>query len=328
MDQMMQVLIISLPIFLVIGFGVLLRRTGMLGDAAHRFVTRFVYLFSLPILIFLAIAKQDFADLFDWQIVVSTLGATAVLAGVAVGLLALEAVTFGRIPDRLRGPLAISPWFANLTFLGLPLAGSAYGETGILYVGIINAFTMPVFVVLGMIMLTLGQTSGGVLVRQLVGAVVNPIVLAAVGGVAASLLIEHFGLARWPEQSELLASIWEIVLRSAQMIGDLGLPLALIAIGGALRLEALRHRLGWMSLGTLAKLVAAPALTLAFCSMLPGMTSEGIGTAVLLMGCPLSVAVYVISQQLDTDSEYLAGLLVMTTVGACITIPLWLLVLI
>ncbi len=324
----MQVLVISLPIFLVIGFGVLLRRSGMLNDAAHRFVSRFVYLFSLPILIFLAIAKQDFAELLNWQIIVSTLGATAVLAGAAMGLLVIEAKAAGRVPARLRGPLAISPWFANLTFLGLPLAGSAFGEAGIMYVGIINAFTMPVFVVMGMVMLTLGQASGGALIKQLVGAVVNPIVLSAAGGVAASLLIQQFDLAAWPERSAALGSALAIALKFADMIGQLGLPLALIAIGGSLKLEAMHGRLGWMALGTATKLGAAPALTLAICVLLPDMDDAGRGTAVLLMGCPLSVGVYVISQQLDTDSEYLAGLLVMTTAGSCLTIPLWLLVVI
>jgi hypothetical protein len=315
---MLQILAISVPIFALIAFGAVIRRTGLLTEEAHRFITRFVFLFSLPVLIFLAIAGCDFGELLDLAVVGSTLAVFVVVAAVSW-------VATRPLDPRLRGPVAVGPWFANLTFLGLPLAESAYGEAGIRYVGIINAFTMPVFVIVGVMMLSLGRAGGGSLLRQFRAAVFNPIVMSAVGGVVASLVISVFDLDAMLADHATLAATLDILLRTLGLIGQMGIPLALIAIGGSLQFDAVRGRLGLMTLATLGKLVVTPLLTLLACRWLfPAMPPAAVGTAVLLMASPLSVAVYVVSREMDTDSEFLAGLLVLTTAGAVISISLWL----
>jgi predicted permease len=313
----LEVLKISVPIFALIAFGHGLRRGGMLNPQAHAFLSRFVYLFSLPVLIFMGVAPKDFRALLDVAVIASTIGAT-------FGMLAAGWLLARGLPRRLRGPVAISGYFANTAYIGFPLAFSAFGEQGLVYAGVINAFTMPVFIVSGVLVLGSGQADRAVMRRQLRVAVTSPVVLAAFAGLAASLLLHEAGLAslgRFP----VIAALTEMVVRIGRMLGNVGLPMALITVGASLRFDRQRPSGALLSAACFAKLVVAPLLTLAICRFVfPGMPAEAAGTAVLLMACPLAVGAHIIGCQMDSDSDFLAAVLVITTVAAAATTPLWL----
>lgn len=318
---MFQALSISVPVFAVIGFGVWLRRSGMLDAAAQAFLSRFVYLFCLPIMIFLGIAGKDFRTLLNWPIILASLLASVVVAGVAW-------LAAWRLPRRLRGPVVTGVYLSNLSYLGFPLAYSAFGEDGLVYAGVMNAFTMPVFVVAGVAILAAGQAQKPSLARQFRTAILNPIILAAFLGLGFSLLLHEGGLLALARRAASLMAASEIAIRSLRMVGDMGMALSLLAVGAALQAEHLRQRLGLMLATAAGKLVVAPLLTLLACRWLfPAMAPAACGTAVLLMACPLSVGLYVISRQMDTDSDFMAGVLVLTTALAVITTPLWLAIL-
>lgn len=320
--DILDVLAITVPVFAMIGFGALLRHTGMLNDAAHRFISRFAYLFCLPVLIFLGVARQDFTQLLNGPVIASTLLASA--AGLAAFL-----VVSRSMPGPLRGPMAVSSWFGNLTFLGFPLAKAAYGDVGEGFAGVINAFTMPAYVIVGVVVLSAGQTRQRPLARQVAGAVCNPIVLSALGGLIGSLVVHSPAVSQAVAGSEAIRRAGAVVVGTLEMIGSMGLPLPLLAIGASLRIGYVRGHLPLMTLATLGKLVLTPAVTLVLClTLFPGMDPAARGTAVLLMACPLSVGVWVIGQGMEeTDSDFLAGLLVLSTASASITAPAWLYVL-
>jgi hypothetical protein len=310
---------ISLPLFAVIGFGAWLRRSGLLTEPAQTFLSRFVYLYCLPIMIFLGIASKDFAALLNWPVIISSLLASLVVTALAWGLAV-------RLPRRVRGPVATGVYLSNLSYLGFPLAYSAFGEQGLVYAGVMNAFTMPVFVVAGVALLAAGQAEKPSLRSQLKTALLNPIIGATFLGLAAALILHEGGLLAWAQDVRPVLAVSEIVIHSFRLIGDMGMTLSLLAVGAALHAEHIRNRLGLMLLTSAGKLLAAPLLTLLACRWLfPGMERAAVGTAVLLMACPLSVGLYVISKQMDTDSDFIAGVLVLSTAGAVLTTPLWLL---
>jgi hypothetical protein len=318
---MLQALTISLPVFAVVGLGALLRRGGLLNDAAHAFLSRFVYLFCLPILIFLGIAGHDFRALLNLPVIAGSLLASAAVA-------ALAWAAGARLPRPLRAPVATGAYLANLTYLGFPLAKSAFGADGLVYAGVINAFTMPVFVAGGVGLLALGRPGHGSLSRHLRTAFLNPILAATVLGLAVSFALHEAGLAARAGHHPLALAATDIVLGALRMVGDMGLGLSLLAVGAALRFRGGHGRVGLMLLTSAAKLVAVPLLTLLLCRWLfPDMPRAALGTAVLLMACPVSVGLYVISEQMGADSEFLAGTLVLSTAAAVVTIPAWLLVL-
>jgi hypothetical protein len=320
-----DVLQISLPVFLVIALGAILRRVGMITPEARGFLSRFPYLICLPILIFTAVAGKDFGRLLNWQII----GTIWLATWIAGGLLWL--VSYKMTPS-LRGPLILSGFFSNSAYLGFPLSQSAFGETGLFYAGIANAFSMPLFVVLGTICMHLGKKEKGAGLKALRAGLLNPIVLAAFAGIAFSLITHPTGLAdAWMSQPWLAAPT-RIVIRAADMVGRMGLPLALLAIGTSLRLGHIREHIWVVLAGSGAKLFLSPALGLGcslllFKMLLGSMDPTAQGVAVLILACPLSVSSWIISQPTPADSDALSALLLVSTAGACITIPLWLLIL-
>jgi predicted permease len=320
-----QVLEISLPVFLVIALGAVLRRAGLIGEAAQGFLSRFPYLICLPILVFVQVAGKDFADLLNPGIISSMWLATLIGAGM------LWAVSRPLRPS-LRGPVVLSGFFANSAYLGFPLSQSAFGADGLFYAGIANAFGMPLFVVLGTVCMHTGSARRDSALRALRAGLGNPIVLAALAGVGCSLLLHPTGLGDWWMGIPPLRGATGIVLQAANMVGRMGLPLALLAIGASLRLGHLRQHMSWALIGSAAKLVLAPALTLGIIWLLAGWAFEPMdpaarGVAVLIMACPLSVSSWVISKPTPADSDYIGALLLVSTAAACLTIPAWLMIL-
>jgi predicted permease len=130
------------------------------------------------------------------------------------------------------------------------------------------------------------------------------------------------------EASAVLRPLAVIAVATLKQIGAMGVPLALVAVGAALRFEFVRGHLWLMAACTAAKLIVMPLATLLVCrALFPAMPPAALGTSVLMMGSPLSVGVYVISREMDAESDFIAGVLVMSTVAAVVTVPAWLAVL-
>lgn len=299
-------------------FGTFLRRSGRLTPEAHQFITFLVFNFCLPVLIFTGIAREDFRSLLEPAVLASTLSVTFISAGLAW--------LFARgLAASLRGPFIAAVFMGNVTYIGFPLASNAFGDSGLTYAGIVNAFTMPVFMVLAVILLTAGRANRGSLLRQLRLAIVNPVVLAALGGVVGSLVVHETAWGVRAMSSRSASECLRLAGAILKPIGAMGLPLALIAVGASLRFDAVRGRIGLMSACAAGRLIVTPLLTFLVCRLFfPAAPAAASGTAVLLMGCPMSVALYVIAKQQDAEPEFLAGVLVLTTVGSCVALPLWL----
>jgi predicted permease len=320
-----QVLQISLPVFLVIALGALLRRAGLIGEGARRFLSQFPYLICLPILVFLEVSSKDFAQLLNFRVIGTIWLTTWISASV------LWVLTW-RLKPALRGPVILSGFFANSAYLGFPLSQRAFGSEGLSYAGIANAFGMPLFVVLGTICMHLGGKEKGAGLRALKAGILNPIVLAALGGVLFALGVHTTGLGEAWMSRGTLAGPTRVVITAADMVGQMGLPLALLAIGASLRMGHVREQLPLVLAGSGAKLLLCPALGIGISWLLFGtiwgpMDPAARGVSVLILACPLSVSSWVISQSTRADSDYLSALLLVSTAGACATIPLWLLLL-
>jgi predicted permease len=62
-SRALDVLVVCLPVFAVMGLGKLLERKGQFGADRRQFVNWLVYHFALPALIFHAVSQQRFSHL-------------------------------------------------------------------------------------------------------------------------------------------------------------------------------------------------------------------------------------------------------------------------
>ena len=187
MDRVLTVVLICLPVFALVGLGKILEIRGISAERDQAKLGWLVYYLSLPALIFYYVAQQPFADLIDVPIVVSTLSVTLLVAVLFFGL----GILF-KLPIAHRSLLAWSPFWANVSYLGFVLAERSFDAEGLVPASIVNAFTMPTFVLIGSLFLSLGsgqQVSVGSLGWVCLKAFKNPIIIAAFGGIALSTLI-------------------------------------------------------------------------------------------------------------------------------------------
>ena len=225
-----ELLPMSLPLFVLIWFGWWSYQRGALPEQARQYCTSLVYHISLPALIVLGVAKQNFSELFNAPVIVGTALAT-VISGVIFGIIA----GLARQPAKRWAPLAFAPFWANNIYLGLPLAEAAFGAEGYNYASIVAAFTMPLFILLGVACLNLQHRGGDTnwLKKAAWKAVINPVVIAALSGVLISFLNYHTPIGQWSE-IDLTRSIVEVIGRCLSLAGEMGLPLALLMVGAAL----------------------------------------------------------------------------------------------
>jgi predicted permease len=112
------------------------------------------------------------------------------------------------------------------------------------------------------------------------------------------------------------------------LVGTMGLPLALIAVGSSIDWARLFRAGPLLILASTLKLVVTPALVLAsFLLFFPDEPAVNRGVAVLLMGMPAGVASWVVAQQVQVAAEEAADHLVVSTALAVITVPIWLVIL-
>ena len=120
---MLDLILIVLPVFLVVGAGYLTVWTGLFSDDGVDALMTFTQKFAIPALLFGAISTLDLEQNFDWPLLVSFY--TGSLISFTLGLLGARFFFARPWPDSVA--IGFSSLFANTVLLGLPVMQSAYG---------------------------------------------------------------------------------------------------------------------------------------------------------------------------------------------------------
>ena len=136
---MLNVCEIVLPVFLIIGLGYTIKRTGLVNGDFFAQINKLVYYVCLPLLLVYKIAGADFSSSFNFSLVIAT------SAGVAC-CFAL-AYLYGKwrsFPAPVHGSFCQGAFRGNLAYIGLAIVFNAYGDMGLTRAGILLGFLVPV----------------------------------------------------------------------------------------------------------------------------------------------------------------------------------------
>ncbi|WP_080793830.1 AEC family transporter [Corynebacterium pacaense] len=272
---MQQVLMGFAVVFIVIGVGVILGRTGVLGPGAQRSMGLFVYYVATPALLFDRVTHTDPREFFSTNFLVIALSALSV--GSLFFLLSRFVLHRGA-PESVIGMLASS--YANAGNLGIPLAAYVLNDTSAVVAVILFqvAFYAPVTMTILDFMHNRRNTS---LLRNLViTPLSNTMVLAAIAGILVSLS----GVA-----------VPRVIEEPVSMLAGGAVPVALVVFGlslsGAKILQkgkvARRDVLLAVVFKNLVHPLVAALLAVAF-----GMEGQALMTAVVLGALPTAQNVY------------------------------------
>lgn len=301
MSLLIEIIIIVLPVFLVIGLGFGLKRTGLVNSDFLYQLNRLLYFLALPLLLFYKIATADFSVSFNGSQVLALLLATTIGFVISYGYGALRAY-----PPAVRGAFSQACFRGNLAYMGLAIVFNAYGEAGLATGGVLLGFVVPVFNFYSIVALNLPHRHGhglpavGSLVRQVAG---NPLIIACFAGTAWSL----FGL-----------SVPQVLDKALHIVTGMSLPLALISIGASFSLQQIRGDLPKAVQAVCFKLIAMPVLA-ALLLLLMEVHGRDFAIGILFAGTPTATAAFIMAQQMQGDAELTGTIIMLSTLLSIIT---------
>jgi len=322
-DKALEVLRICVPVFALMGLGRILSARGIMSAASREFITGIAFYFSLPALIFLAIAKQPAAQLLNIPLILVVTTVVVLMAGGA-----LLVSTLSGMRGAPRASCCIGTFWGNISYIGFPLSMLAFGaDTGLAIAAVVNAVTTPVMLGLAYGIIAWSGRGNGVGFRDRFFEIFrNPVLAAVALAIVVACIGDYYrganGVVALP-----CALVWPVSVVSTflSLLGTMGLPLALISVGGALKMRALRGRTVSLVVAITGKLLLLPLL--AFCMFklfFPMASHTVVGVVVLILATPQAVASYVIMSRMGVDEEFVAASLAISTVGSIVSIPVWL----
>jgi malonate transporter len=284
-----------LPVFAVIGLGALLRLLGLASDQFFRTSERVVYYICFPALLFLKISTPVQgvvlpAGLFPAVLLaLFTCFAASLLYARLAGLPAFKVGSFSQATYRFN------------TYVGMAIVISSLGQAGAAAFGLLISLAIPfinLMAVSSLIWYSAGTYSSAKKLNLAAKALVlNPLILACLAGLA---------YGRW------LPPLPVFLQNSLNLLAMLSLPLALIAIGGALSLGGLA---GHLRLSLVASLFKQGLLPLLGFAMLRawGVGGPAFKVAMIFFALPTATSSYILSSQLGSDTDLAAATIVLST---------------
>lgn len=309
-----------LPIVLTIVFGYFLKRIKLLTPEFLDVGNKLTFRVLLPAMLFYNVYNID--SLCDVNFVFVLYGLAAVLVVFFLGIL----ITCMFTKDNAkRGSLAQAMFRSNYAIIGLPLAESLFGAEGAAAAGVMSAFCVPLFNILGVVVLSIynGDNKGGKLdvKKILLGVVKNPLILGTVAGIAALGIRELFVAC---DISFRLTDI-EFLYKTLTNIKSICTPFALIVLGGRFEFSAVKRIWKEIVFGTAMRTVAVPVLGLGGALLLkqfvyPELSGAHFATYIGVFATPVAVASAIMAKEMKADDELAGQLVVWTSLVSTVTI--------
>ncbi|MBU0529348.1 AEC family transporter [bacterium] len=297
------------PIFLIVIVGWVLRKIGVIQESFIKQSTKFVFSVTLPVLVFLKLAIVDFGTVFDGKIIILVYSGIFILFFVSWFLAKL----FIKRGDG-RGVFIQGSFRPNNVIIGLALIMNIFGDEGISITIMILTFLVPLDNILSVIALTLFDKSNKrdkAIVESFKSIIMNPVIIAAVVAIIISLL-------RIP--------IPTVLINTGDYLAAITLPLALIGVGGTLKIKYL-HKTSLITLGaSIIKLIVAPLIA-TMIGYFIGYTGTNLGIIFILFACPTAIVSFILADTMTPHGEIAGNIVLTTTLASSITIPIGLMIL-
>ncbi len=289
------------PVATLIAFGHLLTRTRFIAEAGWLAMERLLYFICFPALLFVELAKADFAGQPVLGFGGTLLAAQLLMAGLAAAL---------RRPLAMPGPSYTSVVQCVVrwnSYVALATAPVLFGPGAAPLAAIAVAIMVPVANLVSVAALARhGKGRAPGILPTLKALASNPLVVACVAGI----LLNASGLGLPTLLAEPLA-----------MLGKATLALGLLVVGAALQPGAMLARPAWTVVATVGKLLAKPLAALGI-GLAAGLDATALGVAVLVCAVPTSTTSYILARLLGGDVELMTSLVTTTTILAIVTMPL------
>jgi malonate transporter and related proteins len=304
-----EILVVVLPVFLVIGAGYLATRTGVFSSSAVDGLMVFTQSFAIPCLLFRALADLDLGAVFNPRLLISFY-AGAVIA-FALGILGARRL-FHRRPGEAVA-IGFGALFSNSVLLGLPIMERAYGTAALAPNFAIISIHAPVCYLIGITTMEFARADGRSLAetaRAVARAMFrNGLMIALALGFVVNL-------GHIPVPGPVHGAL--------DMMANSALPAALFGLGGVLTRYAIRASLAEAGMIAGLSLILHPAIAYFLSHTVFGLSQDFVRSAVMTAAMAPGVNTYVFASMYARGQAQAASAVLLATGLLVLTASAWL----
>lgn len=316
MDQLLFSLNATIPVFLTMVIGYLLKVFHIVDEPFIKTLNSFNFKITLPVLLFKDIAGSDFYSVWDTRYVLYCFAVTFL----CIAAIWIIAGIFYRDKAHL-GELVQASYRSSAAVLGIAFIQNIYGNSGMAPLMIIG--TVPLYNIAAVLILSFTgpkasetETASGLgsrldkaaLKKSVKGVLTNPIIIGIFLGMAASLCRISFPV---------------MISKTINNVASLASPLALIGLGAGFEGRKALKQLKPTAVASLIKLVVLPALFLPLAIKL-GFTTEKLVAILVMLGSPTTPSCYIMAKNMGHEGTLTSSVVLTTTFLSSITLTIWL----
>lgn len=293
----------TLPVFLVMAAGWVLRRLGFLPPAFCTAADKLVFKVTLPIMLLCDMASVDLLHDFDGKYVGFCFGATI------ISILVIWGLAHRFLRDKtLVGEFVQCSYRSSAAILGVAFIQNIYGTAGAAPLMILGS--VPLFNVFAVTILTvenparIGKLHPSTVLR---GVVTNPIILGIAAGAVVSLL---------PFELPVLVN------KTFDSIASLTSPLALLSLGASFEGARAVRKLAPTLVAAFCKVVVLCAVFLPAAGVL-GFRDQQLVALLVMLGSPTTPTSYIMAKNMGHEGVLSASVTVVTTLLSALTLTMW-----
>lgn len=304
----MSVLNAIFPIFVLLFLGSALKTLNIVNDTFIKTSDKLVYYIFFPAMLFWKIGSAAYE--MDMAVDLCLAGILAVFIVYLISLVLIQTLPVQRFQA---GAFSQACYRFN-TYIGMAVVMTTLGETGIQYFGILIGFAIPVINILAVS--TLIWYSGkkenifATAVRLIKALVANPLIIAC----GAGLTFSGYGL-----------SFPQFIDNSFLLMTAVTMPLALMSIGGGLTLNGIRHNCLVSFTAAGLKIILLPVIGFLLLNIF-SVTGIPFKAGMIFFCLPTSTAIYVLSAQLNSDTQLASAAIMISTLVSFISLSIAILI--
>lgn len=312
------------PVVLMTLLGYVLQRIGFLSREFIRVGSKFSFKVLMPCMLFVNVYNIESFAVIRWDVVIYCV----VILLIIFVLGFITAVLTTDIPER-RGVILQGTFRSNMAIMGLSLASVLGGPEAMATSAIVSAFTLPVMNVCAVVALTVflrqgdahKVSIGGILKNIIQNPIIDGILVGMVFLALRALQVRLFGRVVFALNDQL-----KFVYTTLNNIKAIASPFALMILGAQFDFSASRGMLREIIVGTLWRILLAPALAIGTAVLLTRYTSIlnfGVNeypALIALFGTPAAVSSAIMAGQMKNDEQLGTQLVVWTSLCSVPTI--------
>lgn len=341
MDSFIYSINATVPVFLVMVLGGLIKKIGIIDEHFANVANRYVFKVALPVLLFRDLSKSDFKSQFEPKFVL--------YCSIVTILMFSLVWIFTEIlmkNDTQKGAFIQGSCRSSAAILGMAFVQNMYSDTGMAPLMIVAA--VPLFNIFAVVVLTFKAHPKEVVVNEIdtyetvqnindneevvtdnitikktvshktdnikkasINIVKNPIIIGIVLGFISSMLNMKYPV---------------IINKTIESIAQTATPIALICIGAGFEGRKAIKKIKPTLVATFIKLIGLAAVFIPIGVAL-GFRNQELVAALIMLASPTTVTSYVMAKSMDNDEVLSSSIIVLTTVLSSITLTGWIFIL-